>query len=210
MSKLEISMAFLRFLLIKSRYIVFLALIVLIFRSRLEEIRARFRDRLVGYSLSRLPKKKFLVLKDLLIFQRGQALSIDYLIISDHGVYIIDIENFSGDIYGGLSNKFWVEDVNGRQTQFRNPIYHNMVAVQVLKNLGDDFKNFNYIPLVVFPNRADFKFQLDTVMNMRRLKWEILKPKAKVMGRDERQLAYSVLKDKQMKPKENLDPSTVL
>ena len=185
-------------------------LLIFVLKNRLNQIMSRVRYILVDYSLSRLPEKKFLVLKDLLLFQGGQAVSIDYLIISEHGVYIIDIENFSGDIYGGLSNKFWIQDVNSRQIQFRNPIYHNMAVIQVLKNLGDDFQNFNYIPIIVFPNRADFKFQLDTVMNIRRLKWEVLKPKANVMGKYERQLAYSVLKDKQMKPKKNLNPSTVL
>lgn len=83
---------------------------------------------------------------------------IDVVALSKHGVYVFEMKNYSGWIYGSEKNEQWTQTFN-RFSKFRfyNPLrqnYGHTKAVERYLNLNDEGDT---IPVVVFSNRSKLK-----------------------------------------------------
>ncbi len=79
---------------------------------------------------------------------------IDLLAISNKGIYIFEMKNYSGYIYGSSKDKNWTQVLNKwTKNKFYNPLKQNYAHTQaVIKFLGIDSKLV--IPIIVFSNRS--------------------------------------------------------
>lgn len=97
---------------------------------------------------------------------------IDHIIISPFGVFVIEIKNFSGWIFGSEKQYKWTQSLpNKTKNQFLNPLIQNKKHVQAIQALFglDDNQVFS---MVVFMEKAVFKTDLPSnvmhLSNMRR------------------------------------------
>lgn len=86
---------------------------------------------------------------------------IDHILISPHGVFVIETKNFTGWIFGEANQRKWTQSLCGPgyasiKYPFQNPIHQNYKHVKAVQNfLGIDAKFiFN---LVVFAGNSEFK-----------------------------------------------------
>jgi|SRR5690348_2080252 len=80
---------------------------------------------------------------------------IDHLIVSKFGIFVVELKDYSGWIFGNASDAYWTATYFERKFRFQNPLRQNYGHVKALESfLGVDRRVVHSI--VVF--RGSFKF----------------------------------------------------
>lgn len=113
----------------------------------------------ITIQLSQL-SKEYKVLNDILLpnpkAKSGYS-QIDHVVLSPHGIFVIETKNFQGTIYGSPDYKQWL--VNGK-FKFMNPFVQNYGHIECIKTLvGPKFKDA-FVSIVSFTKRCTFKTDL--------------------------------------------------
>lgn len=95
---------------------------------------------------------------------------IDHLIISPFGIFVIEIKNYSGWIYGSENQYKWTQVLNkNSKNQFLNPLIQNKKHVQVVQDIFNVADEHIY-SVVVFMNKATFKTDMpDNVLHLQNM-----------------------------------------
>lgn len=81
---------------------------------------------------------------------------VDTIVLTLHGLYIIESKNYSGWIYGDKDSQYWTQTFKTSKNKFYNPIWQNYSHVKYLSSyLNLDYDKFKSI--IVFSNRCTFK-----------------------------------------------------
>jgi len=82
----------------------------------------------------------------------GNYSQIDLVVITQVGIIVIEVKDFSGWVYGVGNREKWVQVFNyGKEKyQFYNPIFQNEKHIQSLKNQLTPFNNIPFYSLIVF------------------------------------------------------------
>lgn len=110
----------------------------------------------VKQELKKLPKDKYKVLNDIMLRQNGSTHQIDHIIISQFGIFVIEMKNYYGLIKGDDYKDKWIQYLGKKKNYFLNPIYQNYGHVKSLEELLN-FDNKLFIPIVCFSNQAKLK-----------------------------------------------------
>ncbi|WP_431785537.1 nuclease-related domain-containing protein [Paenibacillus lactis] len=78
---------------------------------------------------------------------------IDHVVITPHGLFVIETKNYNGEIKGTRDNKSW--SVSNRFKMY-NPFMQNYGHIQAIKSLLPDYQESRYISLVSFTMRCRF------------------------------------------------------
>lgn len=89
----------------------------------------------------------------------GNYSQIDLVVITQVGVIVIEVKDFSGWVYGVGNREKWVHVFNyGKEKyQFYNPIFQNEKHIQSLKNQLTPFNNIPFYSLIVFYGSCELK-----------------------------------------------------
>ena len=83
-----------------------------------------------------------------------ETTEIDVLAVSTKGIYVFEMKNYSGYIYGSEKDQSWTQVLNRwSKNKFYNPLKQNYAhtkAVETYLNISNEF----IIPIVVFSNRS--------------------------------------------------------
>jgi len=112
--------------------------------------------------LSRLDPEKYKIINNLTIYIDKGSAQIDYLIISNFGIFIIETKNFEGIILGEETSNYWTQVLYKNRENFYNPIKQNNWHLQALKNILKKYSNILYFPIVVFTNNSDLRVKTIT------------------------------------------------
>ena len=144
------------------------------YRSRAEAIGDRGEKR-VASCLADLPSEDYRVYNDLLIREGNYTTQVDHLIISRHGVFVLETKNIHGKVYGSGNAEFWKQYLpdtgykrfgTTQEHQLRNPILQNERHIKKLRQFvfGNDVPLYG---IVVFPNDTDLFVKTEkTVLRM--------------------------------------------
>ena len=108
--------------------------------------------------LTRLPKKEFYLINDLTVpsTYTEDNTQIDSVVFSPYGIFVIEVKNMSGWIFGAKTPKKWTQVIFNKKTQFQNPFRQNYKHISALRQITklplSAFQN-----LVVFTCRSEFK-----------------------------------------------------
>lgn len=82
---------------------------------------------------------------------------IDVLAISNKGIYVFEMKNYAGHIYGSEQDNHWTQVLNFRtKNKFYNPLKQNYAHSKAIENyLELTFEDI--IPVVVFSNRSKLR-----------------------------------------------------
>ncbi|MCX7173750.1 MAG: nuclease-related domain-containing protein [Proteobacteria bacterium] len=97
-------------------------------------------------------------LKDVTILAAdGSSTQIDHVIVSRHGIFVIEAKNMNGWIFGNEKDAQWTQSMpGGRKFRFQNPLRQNYRHTKVLSEfLGIDHGLFHSI--VMFWGESTFK-----------------------------------------------------
>ncbi len=98
------------------------------------------------------------IVRNLIISGNGDSTEIDIVFITECGIYVIESKNYSGWIFGNLSDKYWTQTFpNATKNQFYNPILQNVGHINTLRHILDQHSDMNFISVIVFSDSASLK-----------------------------------------------------
>lgn len=79
---------------------------------------------------------------------------IDLAAVTKKGVYVFEVKNYRGMIYGSQNDKYWIQYFHKKSKfQFYNPIRQNYAHVKALEKTTS-VEEFKIIPVVAFNNKS--------------------------------------------------------
>lgn len=111
-----------------------------------------------------LDKEVYTALNNITIPTANGTTQIDHIVVSRHGIFVIETKNMKGWIFGDERNPQWTQNVFGRKYRFQNPLHQNYRHIRALAEflqLPDD----RFHSVVMFWGSAKLKTPLpDNVM----------------------------------------------
>ena len=120
--------------------------------------KGKFGEQIVHTILANgLTKEKYKILDDVFlpIGEIGTT-QIDHIVVSVHGVFVIETKNYSGLIFADANNPKWIQVLGKTKNQFQNPLRQNYLHIRAIAdNLGIPEEYIHGI--VAFSDYAEFK-----------------------------------------------------
>lgn len=91
---------------------------------------------------------------------QGDLTEIDHLIVSPYGVFVIEVKNYQGWIFGGEHQAQWVVQHYRRKHSFQNPLRQNFKHTEAVAHLLDisrKTESDNIHSVIAFHQRAQMK-----------------------------------------------------
>lgn len=100
----------------------------------------------------------------------GDLTEIDHLVLSPFGIFVIEVKNYQGWIFGNQHQENWLVHRHRRKYQFQNPIRQNhkhTEAVAALLDIDSKAEPAQIYSVIAFSQRAQFKTPMpDHVMHL--------------------------------------------
>lgn len=147
--------------LFSNPYIDFLLLLCVSLKILYPRLRGYMGEFWVKRELKNLPKENYIVLNDIMIKGESGTCQIDHLVISQFGVFVIEMKNYYGLILGDEYGDKWIHCIGRSKRYFQNPIHQNYGHMKALENLLN-LNDYCYIPIVCFSNQSKLKIKAHT------------------------------------------------
>lgn len=121
-------------------------------KIKMPVIKGKIGEKSVSITLSVLPKDEYIILNDLMLRDGSRTTQIDHIVISVHGIFVIETKNYKGWIFGNSNRDYWTQNIWGNKYSFYNPISQNQSHIRFLKKKFDIIreKEIYIYPIVVF------------------------------------------------------------
>ncbi len=117
----------------------------------------------------RLDQGSYQVIDNLLLTADNDTTQIDHVVVSVHGIFVLETKNFRGWIFGSERDRTWTQQIFAFRTRFQNPLRQNWKHLKFLEavtGVGAD----KIYPVVVFAGTAELKTGLPgNVLSLRQL-----------------------------------------
>ncbi|MFT5497533.1 MAG: restriction system protein, partial [Kiritimatiellia bacterium] len=133
--------------------------------------------------LSKLDPKHYTVLHNVLLDKQGDLTQIDHIVVSIHGVLVIETKAYKGWIFGSEKGRTWTQTIYKKKSTFQNPLRQNYKHLKSLEVVvGIPMRSM--LSVVVFTGDCTFKTDLPPNVMKRRsllkyirsLRDEVLRP----------------------------------
>ena len=154
--------------------VIILGIICYILKKAYPKMRGYFGEKWIREELNKLPRE-YKILNNIMVKDERGTHQIDHLVISKYGIFVIEMKNYFGIIYGSEYSPKWTQKVRNQKREFPNPIHQNYGHIKSLESLleiGED----NFISIICFSNQAKIKAKTTTPLTQTNyIKKEILK-----------------------------------
>ena len=112
-------------------------------------------ERQTGYMLEQILPEEFTIVQNAVVTYEGGHSEIDNIVIGKTGVFIIEVKNMKGDIYGDYESRYWLQDKTDRygidhQKDLYSPVKQVGTHIYRLANFLRDNKIFTHISGAVY------------------------------------------------------------
>lgn len=99
------------------------------------------------------------LIKNIILKKEEGTTEIDIILITHVGLYVFEVKNYRGWIFGSAISKKWTQSFyTGQKEHFMNPIHQNYGHIETLKQmLNGKYPNLNYYSVIVFTDHATLK-----------------------------------------------------
>jgi hypothetical protein len=87
----------------------------------------------------------------------GTYSQIDIVVLTEVGVIVVEVKDFSGWIFGFGNKVNWVHFIGKRKYSFYNPIFQNEGHIRSLKNQLVQYGNTPFYSLIIFYGKCELK-----------------------------------------------------
>ena len=129
-------------------------------------LKGKFGEALVKLALGKNEDGKRHIINDVTIVVEGKSSQIDHVVITDRGITCVETKNYSGRIYGDVSQQQWTQVLAyGKvKNKFYNPVKQNWTHVKRLSELlGKDYPVYS---MVVFAQSNTSYIKADNVVGL--------------------------------------------
>jgi hypothetical protein len=74
------------------------------------------------------------IFNDFIIPDTGGSTQIDHVVLSRYGIFVIEVKNYSGWIFGNEKNPQWTQIIHRTKNRFQNPLRQNYRHIKALSN----------------------------------------------------------------------------
>lgn len=106
-----------------------------------------------------LDKDKYHLVNNVTLPTVDGTTQIDHIIISIHGVFVVETKNMTGWIFGNPKHRTWTQIIYGDRYKFQNPLHQNYKHVKTLKSLLR-LNSLQLHSVVVFVGECEFKTEM--------------------------------------------------
>jgi len=103
-----------------------------------------------------LNKNDYTLFKNVTLPTEDGTTQIDHIIVSRHGIFVIETKNVRGWIFGSPQQKTWTQKIYRHTSKFQNPLHQNYKHTQTLQSVLD-IEQDKLFSLVVFVGNSEFK-----------------------------------------------------
>ncbi|MGL5381866.1 MAG: nuclease-related domain-containing protein [Culicoidibacterales bacterium] len=138
--------------------------------SQAHSVQSWWQHRQIQRLLAKLDQNDYQYFQNVVLQSNQGHVLIDYLVVSQMGIFVVSTQNITGKIYGNDWKKHWLQKSGLQRKLFANPFYEQTAIIQVLeKQLQLPHHVFHSI--IIFPKRARLcvRGQQHTLK-----KWELL------------------------------------
>jgi hypothetical protein len=133
----------------------------LLWKTYFPVLKGRLGEKVVADTLAQLPEG-YRIINDLIVRTDWGTTQIDHVVISPHGIFVIETKAYGGWIYGSETDAYWTQVIHRRKKTFYNPLRQNYGHVQALKAIlagskDIGYKNIDYYSIVVFTREGELK-----------------------------------------------------
>lgn len=117
-------------------------------------------EKRVRTKLSSIGMEKEDMFKDLYINKlNGEYAQIDVLLLTDVGIFVFEVKNYSGWIFGDGNRKNWMQILNYGESknQFYNPIFQNRNHLIALRDSIPQLHKIPLFSIIVFDGDCELK-----------------------------------------------------
>lgn len=133
--------------------------------------KGREGERIVAKELSRLKKSENIVLNDLLLpTPNDKTAQIDHLLISTHGIFVIETKSLSGRIVGYEHAQYWQQHLSQQSRSIYNPLLQNQRHVRVVRKILPDIAEEDFVSMVVFTEAWRLDIKADDIVEPRKFR----------------------------------------
>lgn len=106
-------------------------------------------------------------LHNLLLPNAHATTQIDHVLVTQHGLFVIETKNLRGDISCDKGSSQWTQRMpSGKMRTFLDPTIQNTLHVRAITDLlQKDFPNLRCYPIVAFSDNANLVMQVPNVVN---------------------------------------------
>lgn len=153
--------------------VILMGILNIILKKLYPKIRGYFGEKWIREELNKLPNE-YRVLNNLMIKDERGTHQIDHIVVSKYGVFVIEMKNYFGTIYGSEYSLKWTQKVRKQKRKFNNPIHQNYGHIKALESLIGCSEN-DFISIICFSNQAKMKAKTTTLITQTNyIKAEIL------------------------------------
>lgn len=113
------------------------------------------------FTLKKLDPKKYKVLNDLYLPRPdgNGTTQLDHLVVSVHGISVIETKNYDHWIFGSQNQRKWTQKVFKKSHSFQNPLHQNDLHINALVKFLDADKAL-FHNLIFFVGGSTFKTEM--------------------------------------------------
>lgn len=147
---------------IKYWYVLLLFIIFIIFKNflRSRHFKGWSGEKATSISLNlNLDPKVYEMFNDLIIPDTGGSTQIDDVVLSRYGIFVIEVKNYSGWIFGNKKNPNWTQVIHRTKNRFQNPLRQNYRHIKALANFLKLEEKYFY-SVIYFVGECAFKTKM--------------------------------------------------
>lgn len=145
-----------------------LACVVLWWRRGKALRSGRRGEKAVAKELSRLRKKDYIILNDLLLpTANGKTSQIDHVVVSTRGIFVIETKNHAGRISGSEQAQYWQQHLSSQSRGFYNPVLQNRSHLRAIRRHLPKLDDKVFSTIVVFTEAWRLDIKADDIITER-------------------------------------------
>jgi len=83
----------------------------------------------------KLDSNIYKIIKDITINDSKGSTQIDLVVLSQYGIFVIEVKNFNGWIFGNERDRYWTQVLYSKKNKFYNPLRQNYRHIKALAEL---------------------------------------------------------------------------
>ena len=143
--------------------LVLISILILI-KSYESKVKGYVGEKLVAKKLSKLNKRKYKIINNLLLKTLKGTAQIDHIVISQYGIFVIETKNYKGIITGNEYDDNWNQILFNNKEVLRNPIKQNNGHIKALKDVIPALRYKKINSIILFTKRSKLKVNTETTV----------------------------------------------